>query len=68
MLEVRGVEVVLLLPSCKEFLPESEERAEDGGGGDGAAAVEGVDRLLAGGGARKEVGLGSPEDGVVRGV
>jgi hypothetical protein len=68
-LEVRGVEVVLLLPSCKGVLPESEERADDGVSDGGAAAAGGgVERLLAGGGSRKGVGLGSPEDGVVRGV
>jgi hypothetical protein len=27
-----------------------------------------VDRLLAGGGARKEVGLGRPKDGVIHGM
>ena len=50
----------------KEFLPESEGHA--GGALGVAETLEAVGRLLAGGGARKVVGLVSPEDGAERGV
>ena len=69
MPEVRPVDATdeeLLVGTCKEFLPESEGRA---GGALGVAETpEVVGRLLAGGGARKVVGLVSPEDGAERGV
>ena len=56
----------LLVGTCKEFLPESESRV---GGALGVAETpEVVGRLLAGGGARKVVGLVSPEGGAERGV
>ena len=56
----------LLVGTCKEFLPESEGRV---GGALGVAETpEAAGRLLAGGGARKVVGLVSPEDGAERGV
>ena len=69
MPEVRPVDATdetLLVGTCKEFLPKSEGRA---GGALGVAETpEAVDRLLAGGGTRKVVGLVSPEDGVECGV
>ena len=56
----------LLVGTCKEFLPESEGRA---GGALGVAVTpEAAGRLLAGGGARKVVGLVSPKVGTERGV
>ena len=69
MLEVRPVDATdeeLLVGTYKEFLPESEGHA---GGAFGVAETpEAVGRLLAGGGARKVVGLVSLEDGAERGV
>ena len=56
----------LLVGTCKEFLPKSEGRV--GGALGVAETLEAVGRLLAGGGARKVVGLVSPEDGAERGV
>ena len=57
---------VLLVGTCKEFLPKSEGRV---GGALGVAETpEAVGRLLAGGGGRKVVGLVSPDDGAERGV
>ena len=56
----------LLAGTCKEFLPKSEGRA---GGALGVAVTpEAIGRLLAGGGARKVVGLVSPKDGADRGM
>ena len=56
----------LLVGTCKEFLPKSKGRA---GGALGVVVIlEAAGRLLAGGGARKVVGLVSPEDGAERGV
>ena len=55
-----------MVGTYKEFLPKSEGRV---GGALGVAETpEAVGRLLAGGGARKVVGLVSPEDGAERGV
>ena len=69
MPEVRLVDATdeeLLVGTCKEFLPESEDCA---GGALGVAETpEAVGRLLAGRGGRKVVGLVSPEDGAERGV
>ena len=69
MPEVRPIDATdeaLLVGICKEFLPKFEGRA---GGALGVAETpEAVGRLLAGGGARKVVGLVSPEDGAERGV
>ena len=69
MPEVRPVDAMdeaLLVGTYKEFLPESEGHA---GGALGVAETpEAVGRLLTGGGARKVVGLISPEDGAERGV
>jgi hypothetical protein len=45
----------------KDFLPESE-------GLGGVATLASAGRLLVGGGARKEEGLVSPDDGVERGA
>ena len=56
----------LLVGTCKEFLPEFEGRA--GGALGVVVTLEAAGRLLAGGGARKVVGLVSPEDGAERGV
>jgi len=56
----------LLVGTCKEFLPESEGRAEGALGV--AETLEAVGRLLAGGGVRKVVGLVSPEDGAEHGM
>ena len=69
MPEVRPVDAMdeaLLAGTCKEFLPESEGRA--GGALGVAETLEAVDRLLAGGGSQKVVGLVSPNDGAERGV
>ena len=69
MPEVRPVDATdeeLLVGTCKEFLPESEGHAGDALGV--AETPEAVGRLLAGGGARKVVGLVSPKDGAERGV
>ena len=69
MSEVRPVDATdeaLLVGTYKEFLPEYEGHA---GGALGVAVTpEAVGRLLAGGGARKVVGLVSPKDGAERGV
>ena len=69
MLEVRPVDAMdeaLLVGTCKEFLPESEGRA---GGALGVAVTpEAIGYLLAGGGARKVVGLVSPKDGAKNSV
>ena len=69
MPEVRPVDATdeaLLVGTCKEFLPKSEGRV---GGALGVAETpEAVGHLLAGGGARKVVGLVSPEDGAEHGV
>ena len=69
MPEVRPIDATdeaLLVGTCKEFLPKSECRA---GGALGIAITpEAAGCLLAGGGARKVVGLVSPEDGAERGV
>ena len=63
---VDATDEALLVGTCKEFLPESEGRV---GGALGVAETpEAVGRLLAGGGARKVVGLVSPEDGADPGV
>jgi hypothetical protein len=57
---------VLLVGTCKEFLPESEGHA---GGALGVVVTpEAVGRLLAGGGAQKVVRLVSPKDGAEHGV
>ena len=56
----------LLVGTCKEFLPKSKGHV---GGALGVAETpEAIGRLLAGGGARKVVGLVSPIDGAVRGM
>ena len=69
MPEVRPIDATdeaLLVGTCKEFLPKSEGRA---GGALGVAVTpEAAGRLLAGGGARKVVGLVSPKDGAERGM
>ena len=69
MLKVHPVDATdeaLLVGTCKEFLPELEGRA---GGALGVVVTpEAIGRLLAGGGARKVVGLVSPEDGTEHGV
>ena len=63
---VDATDEALLAGTCKEFLPESEGRA---GGALGVAVTpEAASHLLAGGGARKVVGLVSPEDGAERGM
>ena len=62
MPEVRPVDATdeaLLVGTCKEFLPESEGRA--GGAFGVAVTLEAAGRLLAGGGARKVVGLVRPK-------
>ena len=63
---VEATEDELLAGSWKSFLPEFEVRARDGFGV--VAASEAADRLLAGGGNRKEEGLVNPEDGAEHGV
>ena len=69
MPEVRPVDATdeaLLVGTCKEFLPKSEGCA---GGALGVAVTpEAAGRFLTGGGARKVVGLVSPEDGAECGV
>ena len=69
MPKVRSIDATdeaLLVGTCEEFLPKSEGRV---GGALGVVETpEAVGRLLAGGGARKVVGLVSPEDGAERGV
>ena len=66
MRPVDATDEELLVGTCKEFLPESKGHA---GGALGVAVTpEAAGRLLAGGGARKVVGLVSPEDGAERGV
>ena len=63
---IDATDEALLVGTYKEFLSESEGHA---GGALGVAKTpEVVGRLLAGGGARKVVGLVSPEDGVECGV
>ena len=69
MPEVRPIDATdeaLLVGTYKEFLPKFEGRA--GGSLGVAVTLEAAGRLLAGGGARKVVGLVSPEDGAERGV
>ena len=66
MRPVDAMDEELLVGTYKEFLPDSEGRAE---GAIGIAETpEVVGRLLAGGGAQKVVGLVSPKDGAERGV
>ena len=63
---IDAMDEVLLAGTFKEFLPKSEGRA---GGALGVVVTpEAAGRLLASGGARKVVGLVSPEDGAERGV
>jgi hypothetical protein len=63
---VEATDEALLVDTCEEPLPESASR---GGGGFGAAETpDAIGRLLVGGGAQKEMGLGSLEDGFARGV
>ena len=63
---IDATDEALLVGTCKEFLPESKGRV---GGALGVAETpEDVGRLLASGGARKVVGLVSPEDGAECGV
>ena len=59
---IDATDEALLAGTCKEFLPKSEGHAEGALGV--AVTPEAVGHLLAGGGARKVVGLVSPEDGV----
>ena len=60
MRPIDAMDEVLLVGTCKEFLPESEGRA---GGALGVAVTpEAAGRLLAGGGAQKVVGLVSPTE------
>ena len=69
MPEVRPVDAMdeaLLAGTCKEFLPKSKGHA--GGALGVAVTLEAAGHLLAGGGARKVVGLVSPEDGAKRGM
>ena len=69
MPEVRPIDATdeaLLVGTCKEFLPESKGRV--GGALGVAETLEAIGRLLAGGGARKVVGLVSPKDGAEHGV
>ena len=63
---VDATDAALLVGTCKEFLPESEGHV--GGALGVAITLEAAGRLLAGGGARKVVGLVSPEDDAERGV
>ena len=63
---VDATDEALLVGTYKEFLPESEGHV--GGTLGVAETLEVVGHLLAGGGARKVVGLVSPEDGAERGV
>ena len=63
---VEATEEELLASSCKDFLPEFEDRAGDGFGA--VATSEAAGPLLVRGGGRKEEGLVSPEDGAERGV
>ena len=63
---VDATDEALLVDTCKEFLPESKGRA--GGALGVAVTLEAASRLLAGGGARKVVGLVGPEDGAKHGV
>ena len=63
---VEATEDKLLAGSCKSFLLQFEVRTGDGFGV--VAASEAADRLLAGGGNRKEEGLVNPEDGAEHGV
>ena len=63
---VDAMDEALLVGTCKEFLPEYEGHV---GGALGVAETpRAVGHLLAGGGARKVVGLVSPKDGAERGV
>ena len=63
---INATDEALLVGTYNLFLPESEGRA--GGALGVAITLEAVGRLLAGGGARKVVGLVSPKDGAKRGV
>ena len=63
---VDATDEALLVGTCKEFLPESEGHI--GGALGVVITLEAIGRLLAGGGARKVVGLVSPKDGAMRGV
>ena len=63
---VNATDEAHLAGTCKEFLPKSEGHA---GGALGVAVTpETAGRLLAGGGARKVVGLVNPKDGAERGM
>ena len=63
---IDATDEALLEGTCKEFLPKSEGHV---GGALGVAETpRAVGHLLAGGGARKVVGLVSPEDGAEHGV
>ena len=69
MPKVRPVDATddaLLVGTYKEHLPKSKGHA--GGALGVAVTLEVAGRLLAGGGARKVVGLVSPKDGAMRGV
>ena len=67
MRPVEATDEALLAGTCVEFLPDSTYRGGDGFGA--AEAPDAAGRLLAGWeGARKETALGSPVDGIVRGV
>ena len=63
---IDATDEALLAGTCKEFLPKSKGHV--GGALGVAVTLEGVGRLLAGGGARKVAGLVSPEDGAECGV
>ncbi len=66
MRPVEAIDEALLVDTCEEPLPETAGRGE---GGFGAAETpDATGRLLAGGGVRKEMGLGSPKDGFARGM
>jgi hypothetical protein len=63
---VEATDEALLVDTCEEPLPKTAGR---GGGGFGATETPDVTgRLLVGGGAQKEMGLESLEDGFARGV
>ena len=63
---IDATDEALLVGTYKEFLPEFEGRA---GGALGVVVTpEAIGRLLASGGARKVVGLVSPEDGAKHGM
>lgn len=66
MRPIEATDEALLVDTCEKPLPES---AGHGEGGFGATETpDSTGHLLVGGGAQKEMGLGSPKDGFTRGV